>query len=440
MPFNDSIWNKIELDSIQKIQEDAETVISNQISYVFERSRFYREKCFSFLNEKPPYTMDSLVSLPFTEKKELLEDQEKYPPYGSNLCVDTNDICRIHRTSGTTGKPLILAYTLQDTEHTHETGARCFWSSGVRPEHAVVHCLNFCMWAGGVSDYLSIEKTGATVIPFGVGNSRELIEIILQLRPQAIHCTPSYLSRLEKILKDDFGLKPEQAGLSLGLFGAEGGLDDQNFRRTIEKKWNMKAMNANYGLSDALSMFGAECIEQNGLHFMGQSVVYPEIIDPENGKSMPFKEGTKGELVLTNLQKKAQPLLRYRTRDIISILGTGLCGCGRRGFRFNVIGRSDDMIDVKGINVFPGSISAVINSRMDLFTGEFQILISRENPVEQMLIEIELLPNIQVKEEIEPEMTREMASKLAVKPELKLVPFGSIPQTEGKSKRIKRAL
>lgn len=441
IPHNQEIWNSIEIESIATIQEtSSKTLLPDQLQYVIDKSPFYKNKYKPFLHGNYAYDSEFMQRLPVTDKKELLDDQTNYPAFGSNLCIEEKEALRIHKTSGTTDKPLIVAYAKDDIEHTHEAGARCFWASGLRPGHCVVHCLNYCMWAGGVTDHLSLESTGATVIPYGVANSKSLIDMMLLIRPNAIHCTPSYLSKLEIILRNDFGMEPKQLNLRLGLFGAEGGVDDPNFRSAIELKWELKAMNANYGMSDVLSMFGAECSAQDGLHFMGQGILFVEIIDSKTLEFLPIETGVMGELVLTHLRKKSQPLVRYRTYDVVEIISTDRCECGRRGFRFKVIGRNDDMIVVKGVNVFPGAIASVLNRHLDHLTGEYQILLDRGNPARRIKIEAELKAGVSEVQSLHSHISEELKNKLSVKPELQFLNYGIIPRTEGKSKRVKRIL
>jgi phenylacetate-CoA ligase len=401
-------------------------------------SGLYKVKYADFASYKSSNLTEFFEELPFTEKGELLQDQLETPPFGKNLCVDNARVSRVHKTSGTTGRPLMLAYTKTDLEHTVVAGARGFRASGLRPHHTVVHCLNFCMWAGGLTDALNLEATGATVIPYGVGNSRELIEMMRFVRPDAIHCTPSYLARLEQILHEDFSMEPVELGLKLGLFGAERGMEDSNFRKSIEQKWGLQAMNANYGMADVLSLFGSECEARNGLHFTGQGILHVEILDPGSGQTLELRPGARGELVLTTLRKEAQPVIRYRTHDMIEVLGTD-CTCGRKGFRFKVIGRSDDMFTVKGINVFPSSIARVVNQHLDQLTGEHRILLSASNPIQKMEIEVEVSDGIS-HEDLAEELTRAFIKTLSFCPSIKLLPQGSLPRTMGKSKRVFRTL
>ena len=411
-----------------------------QLEYVFKNSAFYRSKLGSYFSESNSLAVD-FFELPFTTKNEVLDDQKSNPPYGSNLCVSPKDIKRIHSTSGTTNRPLLIAMTKNDIDQTVAVGKKCFSSSGVTERDTVVHCLSYNMWMGGYTDHQSIEASGATVIPFGVGNTNRLIETILNIRPTAIHCTPSYLSKIELILKRDFNLQPIDLGLKLGLFGAESGLQNPNYRKSIEQSWGIKAMNANYGMADVLSMFGSECVYQNGLHFMGGDILFPELIDPQTEESLKIEKDAEGELILTNLARESQPLIRYRTKDVVKILSNESCKCGESGFRFEIIGRSDDMITIKGVNVFVNSIDKIISNHLELLTGVFQIHISKSDPISEILLRIELKPTLSIPEdEFKDHLMLEFKNKLSVKPDIDLLPEGSLPRTEGKSKKAFRSL
>ena len=297
-----------------------------------------------------PEQLEDLPALPLCDKAMLRESQATNPPFGDYLAAVREFVIRLHRTSGTTGQAMNIAQTQADAAQTAEVGARCFQAAGLTTGTLTVHCLNYRMWMGGVSDHLSLEAAGATVIPFGAGDSQLLVRTILDLKIRVIHCTPSYPAALEQTIAEHFpGLAPRDLGLTLGLFGGEAGLDNPSFRGRMESVWGFTARNANYGVSDVFSNFASQCWASNDLHFLGEDVLYPELIEPESGEPLPWREGASGELVLTHLKREAQPLVRFRTNDVIVITGTGACTCGREATRFRVLGRSDDMVVVRGV-------------------------------------------------------------------------------------------
>lgn len=425
------------LDPDVLYQEIETPKIIKQIEYIFANSPFYQQK-FTRSGITMADAMRNFTDIPFTYKNEVLEDQLTNPPYGSNLCVGQEQIQRIHRTSGTTMRPLLLPLTKKDIEAITDSGRRAFVAAGLTPEDTVFHCLNFCMWAGGVTDHLCLEATGASVIPYGVGNSRNLIETMITIRPTAIHCTPSYLAKLEDIITHDFNMTPRDLGLKKGFFGGESGLQNPVFRKSIEDKWGFVAMNANYGLSDVLSIFGAECQYRDGLHFTGGGNIFPELIDPDTGISIPIRTRNKGELVLTNLNKQAMPWLRYKTGDLIEIVSHEKCLCGRTSFRFNVIGRSDDMLVIKGINIFPSTVENIIGQYRDVLNMEYQIIAEDVEPLEYCTLKAEYRQTVSkdMQNKIQQALDKKIREKLFISMTVELVPEGTLPRTEGKSRRV----
>jgi len=417
------------------LKTNIKKLLENQLYYVIGKSHFYREKL-----KGRKISVSKFFEIELTTKDEIIKDQIENPPFGKNLAVHKDKILRIHKTSGTTSVPLIVALTKEDIKNTIKIGAMGFKSCGLKREDMVIHCLNYNMWAGGYTDHQSLECTGAAVIPYGVGNSVNLIEMILLLKPTAIHCTPSYLAKLEEIIKNNFNLRPIDLKLRLGLFGGESGLQNCNFRNYIETTWGFKAMNANYGVSEVLSMFGSECSFQAGLHFMGEGVIFPEIIDISSKKSLPIERGVTGELVLTNLCKEAQPLIRYRTGDIVKIIDND-CLCKNNGFRFEIMGRRDDMFIVKGVNVFINCIEEIIAEYLNSVTAVYYVLLKKEDPIDKFVLKVELRKEkTGEKEEIKEKIINDIKNKIGVKPDVEFVQEGVLGRTEGKSKKIIRCL
>ena len=248
------------LPDMRQLQED---LWSTQWDYVRCTSKLYRTKLSRWIDRN--VTLDSLIELPFTEKDELRISQEVESPFGDYVACSESSVSRLHRTSGTTGRPLILANSKRDARWVAQTGARSMWAAGLRPTDRVVHCLNYCMWTGGFTDHTILEATGATVIPFGVGNTALLIDSILNLGINAISCTPSYPGLLEQVLREFDGLSPRDLKLSLGLFGGEAGLDNLELRAAMEEKWGFDVRNANFGLSEVLSILGGQTAWTNDL-------------------------------------------------------------------------------------------------------------------------------------------------------------------------------
>lgn len=411
-----------------------EAALAKQFAYVMAHSGFYRAK---FADTEPVTNRTELGALPFTEKDELRASQEAQPPFGDYLAASPDEIRRVHKTSGTTGRPLYIAMTERDAEITQECGARAYFASGLRRGDRVVHCLNYQLWAGGVTDHLALERVGATVIPFGVGNTQGLLRTIRDLEINAISSTPSYLVHLAEIVRSELHIEPHELGLRKGFFGGEPGLQNPRVRENIERTWHIRAMDANYGLAEVLSIFGAECEVRDGLHFHGQGTVLVELIDPATRQTIPIANGAAGELVYTNLARAAQPLVRYRSHDAAEIVSTQPCACGRTSFRFRVLGRSDDMVHVRGINVFPTAIADVLAGFNEL-TGEFQIVLTTPPPYNELPLRVEYSAGTDsdALAPLQDRIFHALQERLNFRAALELVPPGTLPRSEHKTSRV----
>ena len=407
----------------------------SQRAYVIERSPFFARL---WAGRPVPERLEDLPTLPLCDKAMLRESQAASPPFGDYLAAVSSFIIRLHRTSGTTGQAMNIAQTEADAAQTAEVGARCFQAAGLTIGTLTLHCLNYRMWMGGVSDHLALEAAGATVIPFGVGDSQLLVRTILDLKVGVIHCTPSYPAALERTLAEHFpGLAPRDLGLRLGLFGGEAGLDNPSFRARLESVWGFTARNANYGVSDVFSNFASQCWADNDLHFLGEDVLHAELIEPESGDPVPWREGASGELVLTHLKREAQPLVRFRTNDVIAITGTGACACGREATRFRVLGRSDDMVVVRGVNVFPTAVGGVI-AGLDALSGEFRIRLRGSAPYDRLPVEAELADGAEGSDALARRLEEAIKTRLRASASVTLLPAASLPRTGGKTRRLIR--
>jgi phenylacetate-CoA ligase len=409
----------------------------DQCDYVAQCSAFYAR---AWARIKPSQDLDALSELPLTDKDGIREDQRLNPPFGSYLASEESRIARVHRTSGTSGVAMNLALSRADALMTATVGARAQSAAGLGPGHRVVHCLNYQLWMGGFSDHTTLEETGAAVVPYGVGHSEGLIRVIRELGINAISCTPSYPAVLERVIAEKFpGLEPAGLGLKLGLFGGEAGLDEPAFRQRLEATWGFAARNANYGVSDVLCNFAAQTGRSDDLHLVALDVLYPELIDPDSGENKPWCEGETGELVLTHLAKECQPLVRFRTGDMIILTGLGTAACGRTAPRFRVVGRCDDMVVVRGLNLFPAMVAGVINRFAEL-SGEYRIVLDGAPPHDRLPVQAELAPgmahDVQLARALELELKRQLGASASVT----LLEPHSLPRTDGKTRRVFRSM
>ncbi|MEO1949875.1 phenylacetate--CoA ligase family protein [Thioclava sp.] len=419
-----------------ELQPEIERRWQAQRAHVTAHSAFYQRL---WQGRRPPEDLRDLPELPLSDKSQLRISQAEHPPFGDYLAATRSTANRLHRTSGTTGQAMNLALSARDALVTQEVGGRCHRSAGLTAEHTVVHCLNYQMWMGGLTDHMTLEATGALVVPFGVGSTELLIQTIREVGITAISCTPSYPSVLERVIAEKHpGLTPRDLGLKLGLFGGEPGLDDPAFRARLRETWGMEPRNANYGVSDVFSNFAAECPYDTKLHFMAADVLHPELIDPDTDAPIPLEAGARGELVLTHLVRDCQPLVRFRTGDIITIGEIEPCACGCTGFRFSVVGRSDDMVVVRGLNMFPSMVAAVLNEVPEL-SGDYRITLDTPPPYDTLPVSAELAEGEHATPDLARKVEQRIKSKLGATARVTLLPAHSFPRTEGKTKRVIRS-
>jgi len=386
----------------------------------------------------PPARLEALPDLPFTDKEMLRRSQRDHPPFGDYLAAPATRIARIHRTSGTTGTAMTVALSARDAQETAIVGARAQAAGGLGPGHRVVHCLNYKLWMGGYTDHATLEATGAAVVPFGVGDTELLVRTVQELKITAISCTPSYPAVLERVIAEKFpGLKPRDLGLKLGLFGGEAGLDNPEFRQRLESTWGFQARNSNYGVSDVFCNFAGQSEIDTDLHFMALDVLHPELIEPATGAALPWQEGSQGELVLTHVSRECQPLVRFRTGDIVLLTGTARARDGRTAPRFRVVGRSDDMVVVRGLNAFPAQVAAIIN-REPALSGEYRIVLDGPGPYDTLPVEAELAAGAPGGDALAEQVAARIKRDLGLTARVTLLPFGTLPRTEGKTRRVIR--
>jgi phenylacetate-CoA ligase len=325
--------------------------------------------------------INTFKDVPFTSKKDLITSQKKHPPLG-NFTDFSKTIYQTYRTSGTSANPLLLCFTKKDIEQITDIGRDCYAHSGmgnIGNEEVVINCLNLSMWAGGFFDSQSITKTGVQVLYFGTGNTSELVKLIMLYNKKfkvSVHCTPSYLPVIEKKLMDEFGKTPRSLKLHAFYLGGEGGVQNNLYRESLIKKWNCKVFNANYGMSEVCSIM-ASASDDNILRFSPLFIkqYYLELLDI-SGVFIPFSElrpDHTGDLIVTSLKKECQPLLRYHTKEKIKIHKIN-----KSEIFFEVLGRSDDMIVYKGINIFPEEFRGIVSKNKKL-TGRYKLLIQQKN-------------------------------------------------------------
>ncbi len=374
--------------------------------------------------------VEDLHRLPFSYKKDLRD----YYPYGL-FAVPMKDVVRVHASSGTTGKRIVVGYTQKDLEMWEECVARMLAGIGVTKEDIVQISFGYGLFTGGLGVHGGATRLGATVIPISAGNTANQIQTMIDFGATVLCCTPSYAMYLAEEV-EHLGVK-DQLKLKVGIFGAEPW--SENMRAQIEEKLGIKAYDI-YGLSEVLGPgVSCECTEQAGMHVWEDHFLV-EIIDPETGEVLPH--GTPGELVFTSITKEAFPVIRYRTRDVCTLIAEP-CKCGRTHIRMaKPNGRTDDMLIIRGVNVFPSQIEEVLlKVSGDSITPNYQIVVDRVNNVDTFDINVEMSEaffsdNVKAIEKLERTITEELRSMLGISAKVHLVNPKSIVRSEGKAKRV----
>lgn len=430
---------EIETLSAEEIKVMQNKKLRKQMQYVYDNSPFYRKK-FQEAGLKPEQlrTVDDLVSMPFTTKDELRESQNTYSPLGNHVAATDEDIIRIHASSGTTGIPSYVPITAHDRDVWTEVVSRCYYAEGVRPNSKVVMGFGIGFFVGGLPLHDAIENIGATFIPIGTGASDRIVSSFQRLNADILTCTPSYAIYLADYVRNKVGIDPRDLGVKRIMCGAEPGGGVPGVRKKIEDDWGA-IVTESLGNADILPVYAAECPERNGNHFLGHDMIYLEIIDPESGERLRMEDGASGELVATHLDRESVPLIRFRTRDRVEIYESP-CECGRKTFRIKCVGRTDDMLIVLGVNVFPSAIKDVVTTFRPRTTGEIQILLDKPGPkVEPPLkIQVEYGQGVTNLDKLKQEIENELRSKLIFLPDVELVPQGALPRFEMKAQLIKK--
>ncbi len=420
---------EIETAPREKILEIQNKKIVKQVRHVYDNVPYYKK----LMDEKGVTpddikSVDDIKKLPFLSKADL---RDAYP-YGL-LGTDLKNCVRIQSTSGTTGKRVVAFYTQKDIDIWEECCARAIVAAGGTNEDVCQVCYGYGLFTGGPGLNGGSHKVGCLTLPMSSGNTERQIQFMMDLGSTILCCTPSYAAYIGESLAEA-GYKPEDNKLKAGIFGAEPWTEEM--RRSIEKSLGIKAYDI-YGLTETSGPgVSFECSEQTGMH-INEDHFYAEIIDPDTGEVLP--EGSKGELVFTSLDKEAFPLLRYRTRDIC-ILTREKCSCGRTHVKMSKpMGRSDDMLIIRGVNVFPSQIETVLLK--EGYTPNYQIIVDRVNNSDTIDINVEFAPE-QFSDKVSDTQAKEkalesaMRTMLGIGPKVHLVPPKSVVRSEGKAVRV----
>jgi phenylacetate-CoA ligase len=426
------IWNRarecMDRPQLEQLQMDR---LRNILNNVYKNVPFYRERFQEMgLEVCDIKTLDDMKLLPFTVKQDLRDNY----PFGM-FAVPMSEIVRIHASSGTTGKPSVVGYTQKDIATWSEVMARTLVSGGAHRNMVVQVSFGYGLFTGGLGAHYGAERIGASVVPMSGGNSKRQIMLMQDFGAEMICCTPSYALYLAETMAE-LGVDPHKdLALKYGVFGAEPWTN--SMRREIEQKLNIRATDI-YGLSEIIGPGVAyECEHQNGLH-IAEDHFLPEIVDPNTLEVLP--PGAEGELVITTITKEGIPVIRYRTRDITT-LETATCPCGRTHMRIGkVLGRSDDMLIIRGVNVFPSQIETLLIDFGEL-EPHYQLIVDRVDNLDSLEIQVEISEGLfsdEVRrlEDLQAKISREIQSRLGLSARVKLVEPKTIERSEGKAKRV----
>ncbi len=436
MSVGDLFDPEAETREVADQKQKDEPVYRKQIEYLFARSDFYREKleAAGFNTPESVGGLDDLRHLPFTVKDELRASQAEHLPLGKQLAAPLEDVVRIYSTSGTSGTPLYIPVTQGDLKRWVHTSNRSYYAAGIRPHHRVVTTYNSGPFVAGAV-HESMIALGVRMVPVGSGNTERLVTALSRFQVQAMPGTPSYFLYIAEAAHAR-GIDPRICGLETLVAGGEPGGGEPEVRAQIEDAFNTRVHEV-LGLGElSISMFG-EGPEQQGMNFLARDYIHMELIDPETGEVLPFEDGVQGEPVYTHLMQEAAPLLRFRSRDHVKV-SMGPVASGRTGPRIRCIGRTDDMLIVRGVNVFPSAIREVVNQFRPDVSGVMLV-----RPTQQGVQQLPPLPvHVEAAEGSSPgarlgeAIEGAIREKLVVTTRVEIVPFGSLPRTDYKTKLV----
>ena len=399
-----------------------------QIARLFERSSFYREKLAAagFVSPRDVGGLADIAKLPFTEKDELRASQAAQPPLGAHAAIDIAQAARIYSTSGTSGTPLYIPLARADVEQWREIGRRTYSCNGLAAGQRVVTTYGAGPFVAGAS-LAAFEAIGCVHIPVGVGNTERLLTAVEKLSPEAIACTPSYALHIAEVAA---AKRVSLACVERIIVGGEPGGGEEGFRRKLEQAWGAQVFEI-MGIGDIAASLWGECPAQAGMHFSAEEWIHVELIDPETGAPKKLDDGQTGELVYTHLAREAAPLLRFRSRDHARVW-TSRCSCGRTTLRVRCIGRTDDMLIVRGVNVFPSAVREVVARFQPKVTGAILIRPKRKGVKQEPPLPLLVEGDAALGEAI----AKEIRAMLLFTPEVRMVAPQSLPRSDYKVKLL----
>ncbi|GAB7020720.1 AMP-binding protein [Halostagnicola bangensis] len=392
------VYDPIEIQPWEEVLAEHERLLPSQLEYLMEQSAYYR-RLFEEWDVDPTAigTLEEFAELPFMTKQDERDcqaSQTPAKPLGEHQTAPTSALNRVISSSGTTGKPTYFGLTSKDRRDWNTVQERAFYTVGVRPSDTVLFGAGQTMITGGTPYFESLTKLGANVVPAGGESTDRLLSVATDIHPDVLWTTTSHVQYLSEQAEEVCGVSPEDLPMTKVIGGGGPGISNPEIRSEFYDIWDANLVREAMGLGDVIGCMWAECEEESGMHFHGQGHAHVELIDPETGETKPFESGNEGELVYTHLRREATPLVRFRSGDYARVTGTD-CDCGRTSPKIQCIGRTDDMLIYKGMNVFPSAVRDVI-SEVEGVAPRVRIIVPDENKVhfeDPISIEIASEPN-----------------------------------------------
>jgi len=440
-PSVDAEYWRPELERAEPAERDRHILdkLRHQLRWAWERSPFYRRKWEAAgVSPESLRTLADLARFPVVRKAELREAQAAHPPFGDYLCIEPEAVTRIHGTSGTTGRPTVFGIGADDWARIGEAHARVLWAAGLRPADSVLICSFFSLYLGSWGALVGAERLGATVFPFGAGAAGQTLAAVQwarDLRPSAFYGTPSYALHFAETARRD-GIDPRTLGIRLLLFSGEPGAGIPATKALIESTFGGRCVDLGSMAEMTPWMTNGECRHRTGMH-LWQDLVYTQVCDPETYAPLPY--GAEGTPVYTHLERTSQPMIRLVSGDRARWTDEP-CPCGRTYPRLpaGLYGRFDDMIVVRGENIYPSAVEDTLRA-VPGFGGEFRIIVSRREAMDELLVRVEYAAThagAERLDELRGEMRRRLRARLGVHPMVELVPEGTLDRTEFKARRV----
>ncbi len=427
-------WSKIQSLTFERTLRQLERVWSTSPWY----RRRYEEAGVRLDDIRTP---EDLGKLPFTLKDDERTSQQDHPPFGGHLCVDEDKVVRVHASSGTTGRPTFFAFTEQDVRTWDVIMGRTFYTTGMRPGDRYGVLGNLAMFSGGIPAVTAAASLGALGVPIGSQSGTErTIELVKLLGVNIIGATPSFAVHLSEVVRDVTGHDASELGLRYLMTGGEPGGQIPALREQIKQAWGVPVRDL-MGIGEFAGACWAESEDEAGLHFCGLGEIHLELIDPDTGEQKPFEDGATGEIVYTAAVREATPLIRFRSHDHVVVYMEPVPS-GRTAPRVIPLGRTDDMLLVRGINVFPSAVRDVVASFSPRTTGHVRILLEKPGPVVEppLPVEVEVANGVSADDhaQLVADITSSIRQRLTFNPEIRLVAEGALPRTSMKTQYLRK--